>query len=893
MPIITGKRLGPYEILSAVGAGGMGEVYRARDTRLDRIVAIKILSDHLADRAELRDRFEREAKTISSLNHPHICTLYDVGHQDGTDFLVMEYLEGETLAARLVKGPLPLDQVLKYAIEIADALDKAHRKGITHRDLKPGNIMLTKSGAKLLDFGLAKLKQEVAPATPVSQLPTMKSAITGEGTILGTLQYMAPEQVEGKEADARTDIFAFGAVVYEMATGNKAFEGKSQASLIAAIMEREPPAMSSLQPMTPPALDRVVKRCLAKEPDERWQSANDLANDLKWIGEGGSPVTTAPTPAAKGVHALGRESLIFGLATLLLGATIASLATWNLKPSPSAPLRPVTRTMINLPPGQQLAGLDSGPAVALSPDGTHLAYVAHQGSDQQLYLRAMDSLEAKPVPGTEGAISPFFSPDSQWLGFFAGGRLKKVSVSGGAALTLGDSVNPHGASWGSQGMIAFSPILLGVVQQVSDAGGTQQPLTRLEKGEVSHGWPEFLPGGQAVLFARIAVDGSKIAVHPIGKGDQRNLVQGGTSPHYATSGHLVYLQAGNLMAVPFDPQRLAVTGSAIPAVQGVVQSPSGAAQYSFSTTGTLVYVPGGIQSAQSTLVWVNRNGAEQLLAQPRAYVYPRVSPDGRRVAVVITEQDSQVWLYDLSRETLTRLTFGASNNLFPTWTPDGKRIAFSTAKEGPNNLFWQLADGSGGLERLTTSEYLQGPNSWSPDGQLLAFIEVNPTTGRDIWVLRMGDRKAQPFLRTPFNETAPRFSPDGHWLAYVSDESGRDEIYVQPYPGPGGKWQISTDGGTEPVWNPNGRELFYRSGDKMMAVDIATQPGLTAGKPRMLFEGPYMPTPLTFPDYDASPDGQRFLMLKPTEQAQSAPTQINVVLNWFEELKQKVPTGKK
>jgi Tol biopolymer transport system component/predicted Ser/Thr protein kinase len=905
MAILPGRRLGPYEILSAIGAGGMGEVYKARDTRLDRIVAIKVLPAHLADRAELRERFDREAKTIASLNHPHICTLYDTGHQDGIDYLVMEYLEGETLAQRLVKGALPIQQVLQYAIEISDALDKAHRKGVTHRDLKPGNIMLTKSGTKLLDFGLAKLKQEVAPASiPLSELPTANDPLTAQGTIVGTLQYMAPEQLEGKEVDARTDIFAFGVAVYEMATGKRAFEGQSQASLMVAILEREPPAMSSLQPMTPPALDRVVKKCLAKEPEKRWQAASDICDELKWIAEGGSQVTLAPAAQTKGVRLLGRRPLGFGTGALLLGAVIASLATWNLKPTPP---QPVSRLVITLPPGQQLAGLENGPAVALSPDGTHLAYVARQSGSQQLYLRALDNLEARPIPGTEAAINPFFSPDGQWVGFFAGGKLKKVSVSGGPALSLGDATNPRGASWGNQGTIIFAPTTVSVVQQVSDGGGATQPLTRPEKGEASHRWPEFLPGGKAVLFAASPTSGSwinaQIAVQSVGTGERRNLIQGGMFPRYAPSGHLVYAQGGNLMAMPFDPQRLTATGAAVPVVEGVLQSASsGAAQYGLSATGSLVFVAGGVQSVQLKLVWVNRNGAELPLAAPaHAYLAQRLSPDGRRVAVGITDSESQIWLYDLSRETLTRLTFEGNSNQYPAWTPDGKRIAFQSNKEGPLNLFWQLADGSGGLERLTTSDSTQIANSWSPDGQLLAFHEINPGTQRDIWVLRMGDpspgsgqvRKAQPFLRTRFDEAGSRFSPDARWLAYISNESGRYEIYVQPYPGPGGKWQVSTEGGTEPVWNPSGRELFYRSGDKMMAVEIATQPSFSAGTPRMLFEGQYQPTPATLPNYDVSPDGQRFLMLKPVAAAQAAPTQINVVLNWFGELKQKVPTGKK
>jgi serine/threonine protein kinase/Tol biopolymer transport system component len=912
MAIVPGRRLGPYEILSAIGAGGMGEVYKARDTRLDRIVAIKVLPAHLADRAELRERFERESRVVASLNHPHICTLHDIGQQDGTDFLVMEYLEGETLAQRLQKGSLPLEQVLQYAIEIADALDKAHRKGVTHRDLKPGNIMLTKTGTKLLDFGLAKLKQGAAPANvPLSELPTAKDPLTAEGSIVGTMQYMAPEQLEGKEVDPRTDIFAFGVVVYEMATGKRAFEGKSQASVISAIMSSEPPPMSLLQPMTPPQLDRVVKKCLAKEPEKRWQAASDVCDELKWIAEGGSHITSASSVPVKGIRTFGRRALILSVATLLLGAVIASLATWNLKPSPP---QPVSRLVINLPPGQQLAGLDSGPAVALSPDGTHLAYVGRQGGIQQLYLRAVDSTEARPIPGTEGGVNPFFSPDGQWLGFLAGGKLKKVSVNGGAALTLGNAGNFYGASWGSQGMIAFAPANIAALQQVPDAGGAPQELTRLAKGEVTHRWPEFLPGGKAVLFTSSPITGNwtnaQVVVQSVVTGERR-VIQGGTHAHYALSGHLVYAQGGNLMALPFDPKRITATGAAVPVVEGVLQSTSsGAAQYSISATGSLVYVLGSVQANQRRLVWVSRNGAEQPLAAPaHAYRGPQLSPDGHRVAVGVEDQETQVWLYDLSRETLTRLTFEGHANQLPSWTPDGKRIAFESNKEGANNIFWQLADGSGGLEPLTTSEYLQVPSSWSPDGQLLAFIEITPTTGRDIWVLRMDDRsassgqvpsagsgqvrKTQPFLRTPFNETAPRFSPDGRWLAYVSDESGRNEIYVQPYPGPGGKWQISTEGGTEPSWNPNGRELFYRSGDKMMAVDIATQPNFASGKPRMLFEGPYLPTPGTFPNYGVSPDGQRFLMLKPTEQAQAAPTQINVVQNWFEELKQKVPVGKK
>jgi serine/threonine protein kinase/Tol biopolymer transport system component len=905
MPLAAGTKLGTYEVRSAIGAGGMGEVYQAHDTKLGRDVAIKVLPEAFAHDADRLSRFQREAKTLAALNHPNIATIYGLEQSGGTSYLVMELVSGETLAERVKRdGAVSVEETLAIAKQIAEALEAAHEKSIIHRDLKPANVKLTPEGkVKVLDFGLAKAFAGDGANDDPSNSPTLSAAATMQGTILGTAAYMSPEQARAKAVDKRTDIWAFGCVLYELLAGRQAFHGETTTEILAAVLRGEPD-WQALPASTPGKIRDLLRRCLQKEMNKRARDAGDARIEIEEALA--APVTAELTTAAptKGFHALGRRALILSLGTLLLGAVIASLATWNLKPSPP---QPVTRTVINLPSGQQLTGLDSGVAVALSPDGTHLAYVARQGGTQQIYLRAMDSLEARPVPGTEGAVSPFFSPDGQWLGFFAGGKLKKVSVSEGAAVNVGDTAVPGGGSWGSKGMIAFAPTLVGALQQVSDSGGAPQKLTRLEKGEVSQRWPEFLPGGKAVLFAASPTSGNwtaaHIAVQSFETGERRNLVQGGgTLPRYAPSGHLVYAQGGNLIAVPFDPQRLSSTGAAVPVVEGALQSPSsGATQYSFSATGTLVYVPGGVQGAQRRLVWVTRNGAEQPLAAPaHAYLAPRLSPDGRRVAVTITEQESQTWLYDLSRETLTRLTFEGNSNQYPVWTPDGKRIAFQSSKEGPLNIFWQLADGSGGLERLATSEDTQAAHSWSPDGQLLAFIEVNPTTRFDIWVLRMGDpspgsglvRKAQPFLRTPFNESVPRFSPDGRWLAYISDESGRYEIYVQPYPGPGGKWQISTEGGTEPAWNPNGRELFYRSGDKMMAADIATQLGFAAGKPRMLFEGPYLPTPSTIPNYDVSPDGQRFLMLKPVEQTGAAPTQINVVLNWFEELKRRVPAGK-
>jgi Tol biopolymer transport system component len=712
-----------------------------------------------------------------------------------------------------------------------------------------------------------------------------------QGVLLGTAAYMSPEQARGKTVDKRTDIWAFGCVLYELLVGKQAFQGETVTDILAKVLQGEPD-WQLLPRATPLQIHNLLRRCLQKDKTTRLRDAGDARIEIQEALSTHAPAEVVSV-AGSGPGWTWRQAAVLGLAGLVL-LGLGSVATWNLKPSPP---KPVSRFVINLSPGQQLGTADSGPAVAISPDGTHLAYVARQGDSQQLYLRAMNSLETRSLPGTEGGVNPFFSPDGQWLGFFASGKLKKVSVSG-EVLALGDAgATPSGGSWGSQGVIIFAPTLVGVLQQVSDAGGIPQPLTRREKGEVSHRWPEFLPGGKAVLFAAGTTNNNwnnaEVAVQSVGTGERRNLVQGGMYSRFASSGHLVYAQGGNLMAVPFDAQRLAVTGAAVPVVEGVLQSAfSGAAQYSFSSTGSLAYVPGGIQAAQTKLVWVTRNGAEQPLAAPaHAYQFPRLSPDGRRMSVGIVEQESQVWLYDLSRDTLTRFTFDGTVNQTSLWTPDGKRITLQSNKEGQNNIFWQRADGGGGLERLTTSEYVNTPRSWSPDGQRLAFIEITPTTGYDIWVFRLSDHKAEPFLRTPFNESVPSFSPDGHWLAYISDESGHFEVYVQAYPGPGGKWQISTEGGSEPVWNPNGRELFYRSGDKMMAVDIATQSGFIVSKPRMLFEGRYLSTPATFPNYDVSPDGQHFLMLKPSEQA--ARTQINVVLNWFEELKQKVPTGKK
>jgi len=892
--ITSGTRLGPYEIISQIGAGGMGEVYKARDTRLDRVVAIKVLPAHLADRTDLRERFEREARTIAGLNHPHICTLHDIGQQDGIAFLVMEYLEGETLATRLLKGPLPVEQVLQYAIEISDALDKAHRNGATHRDIKPGNIMLTKSGSKLLDFGLAKLKQDAAPAVPASQLPTLKENPTVEGTILGTLQYMSPEQLEGKvdTIDGRTDIFAFGAVVYEMATGKKAFEGKSSVSLMGAILKDNPPPISSLQPMTPPALDRVVKKCLAKEPEKRWQAASDVCDELKWIAEGGSQAGV-PTPVVARHQPRQWIAWASVAAAVLVAVLVASVAYFRPAPAEVAPVRFTIGPPENgvFPPFQNFPN-----SFSLSPDGSKLAFVATDSSGRsQLWIRALDSPIAQRLPGTENPTQPFWSADSRFLGFSAERRLKKIAVSGGPAQTVAEGFPTGGGSWSREGVILFAQAqAVGpTLQRVSAAGGATTPVTALDgsQKENGHFWPHFLPDGNHYLyFARSTnAENNAIYVASLDSEERKLLLNANSNPVYVSPGYLLFNRQGTLMAQSFDAGRLELTGEAIPVAEGVtLNAATGRAAFSASENGVLAY-RGGEGATQRTLVWVSRNGTEQPLAAPaRNYQQPRLSPDGRRLGLQIDEVGSQIWIFDLARETLTRLTFEGNRSEIPLWTPDGQRITFYATPEGPQNLFWQPADGTGKRERLTTANFSHVPGSWSPDGQLLAFNENVNSGGRDIWVLRLSDRKAEPFTQTPFIEGAPQFSPDGRWLAYISDESGRPEIYVQPYPGPGGKWLLSTEGGTEPMWNRNGRELFYRNGDRMMSVEVRTQPTFSAGRPRMLFERQYVtsPFPQTFPHYDVSSDGQRFLMVK---QGGQTPAQINIVLNWPEELKSRAP----
>jgi serine/threonine protein kinase len=885
MPLSPGMHLGPYQIISTIGAGGMGEVYRAIDTRLERTVAIKILSSHLSSNADLKRRFEREAKTISSLSHPHICALYDIGHQDGIDYLVMEFIEGETLSQRLNKGALSTDLLLRYGIQIADALDKAHRQGIIHRDLKPGNIMLTKSGAKLLDFGLAKLEQAAAqPILPeVSALPTERHDLTAEGTILGTIQYMSPEQLEGKEADARTDIFALGLVLYEMATGKKAFAGKSQASLIAAILSSEPASISSVQPTTPPALDRVVKTCLAKDPDDRWQTAHDVMIELKWIGE------AASQPVISGVATTqrrSRERLAWILATLFfslwLGALLFMIPRFRQTDSRAI----MGRFEVSAPEKAKLSY-----SLAISPDGRFLTFVADTENKRLLWLRRLDSTEAKPLSGTEGALFPFWSPDSRFIGFFAHGKLKKIDTTGGSPQTLCDvSAEPRGGTWNQKDVILFAPGAGASLYQVSAAGGKPSPITKLDesRNESTHRWPHFLPDGiHFVYFVRTFLhEDEGIYIGSLDSTEHKRLFPSASGAVYSRSGYLLFVRDQTLMAQHFSASDLRLEGGAFvvaESVEAIKESgPTGYSAVSVSENDILVYKSGHL-NAITRLEWLDRKGAKLESIGPTGIVdEPSLSPDGKRIAFNYEDPktgDRYIWLLDANRGILSRLTFHESGS--SVWSPDGNRIAFaSTQKSTFPDLYWKLSNGAGDDEPLLELGVPAWPDDWSRDGNYLVYETDDLKTKSDLWVLPMkGDHKPAVFLKTEYNESQAQISPDVRWIAYASDESGEPEVYVRTFPAKGGKWQISSGGGSMPAWRADGKELFYLSTDKnLVAVPVHPGANFEPGIPQTLFKVNFRRIDLGWNKQYIAPDGQRFLVN--TVLAESSDTPITVVTNW-------------
>ena len=886
MRLAAGTKLGPYQILALLGAGGMGEVYRARDTRLERTVAIKILPQQFSCDPVRKQRFEREAKTISTLNHPHICVLHDVGHQDGMDYLVLECLEGETLAKRLEKGPLPLDQAFKYGAQIADALDKAHRHGIVHRDLKPGNIMLTSTGAKLLDFGLATSASPLAD--DVTLTGGQASPLTEQNTVVGTFQYMSPEQLEGKHIDWRGDIFSLGAVLYEMVTGKRAFEGKSQFSVASAILEKEPAPICALKPMSPLALDHAIRRCLAKRPDDRWQSAADIKCELEWIVETGARSGPLPSPTLRGARV---PLLLYAGLVTILAFGLAALLWYESARSHSAP---VFRFTIALPTSEPLA-VNNGPALALAPDGRRIAYIVHHGDTSQLYVRELASFEGKLMQGTEGASQPFFSWDGEWLGFFADGKLKKISVSGGPAIVLCEAPEGIGATWLKDGGIVFNADWREGLRRVSGGGGVSTVLTHpdMQRGEAYHWRPEVLPSGEAVLFTDKKGPSraeTSIAILSLKSGEWKTVIDKGNSPLYLASGHIAYERDGVFLAAPLDLGKLAVTGPSFPVLQGVLfDLDFDGAQIAVSRDGSVAYIPGTTRPLDNTLVSVDRSGRESALSNlHRSYEDLTLSPDGRFLALTIRgEQQWNVWLYDLRQMTLSRLTFEGDNR-DPIWSSDGKRVAYSSFRNGHYGIFWKPIVGPGGEEELVKTEATPWPFSFSRDGQWLSYTLENPsapTTGIYLLTLK-GDREAKRIVSVP-SAYGGAISPNGRWLAYESRESGRSEVYVKELSGPG-KWQISSEGGFRPRWSADGRELFFRSGtftgeSTLMSVGIQTAGAFSAGSPRPLFRFHYTQGGH---DYAVMPDGQHLICIKESEHETRA-TQINLILNWSAELKEK------
>ncbi len=880
MTLSAGTRLGPYEIVAPIGAGGMGEVYRAKDSRLDRQVAIKVLSSHLSANEEIRQRFEREAKTISQFSHPHICSLYDVGREGETDYLVMELLEGDSLADRLGKGPLPTEQVLRYGIEIADALDKAHRQGIVHRDLKPGNVMITKTGVKLLDFGLAK-PLTTAGARPVSGASVLateaqvSAPLTERGTVLGTFQYMAPEQLEGGEADGRSDIFAFGAVLYEMATGKKAFTGKSQASLIGSILRDDPPSISEAAPMIPPALNRVVKTCLAKDPEDRFQTAHDAKLQLEWIAEGGSQVGL-PAPVA--ARRRSREKLAWTVAAVL--AIVSGLAIFGyLRRAPKPPR--VTRFEVAIPPN--ITSIDMP---RISPDGQTLAFNATDAEGKtQIWIRPLNALVAQPLAGTEGTTRPFWSPDSRFLGFFSGGKLKKIDVSGGPPTKICDAPTGADGTWSPEGVILFDGTASDPIQRVPAAGGTPVVIVKLDaaRKEAQAGWPEFLPDGKHFLYLAMnqKPEDSAYRIGSLDSTETKPFAPAQTMLTYAPPGYLLFVRDRTLVAQPFDAKAMKTTGEPVPLAEQIGTNSVGLARFSVSRDGVLAYRTG---ESGNRMLWTDRSGKELgSLGDPGEYTDPSLSSSGDRLAFDLTDTlggKSDIWIRDLARGVNSRFTFAPGNAFSPLWSPRGDTIVFTSDREGSPSLYEKAANGQGEEKLVLKTGVLTIPVSFSPDGFFLAYMSRNSKTGWDILILpTTGDRKPIPFAAASFNESTPVFSPDGRFLAYISNESGRPEIYAQSFPGPGGKWQISTAGGTDPQWRADGKELYYRAPDqKLMAVEIRGGDSLQAGIPQALFLG-RVHVGNARNKYVPAPDGQRFLFVAPLGRDSMTPTTI--VMNWF------------
>lgn len=882
MQLTSGQRLGPYEVVAPLGAGGMGEVYRGRDTRLGRTVAIKILPSLRSANPESRERFQREARSISLLNHPHVCTLYDVGQDNSVDYLIMEYIEGETLAEALVR-PLPFRTAIRYAIDIADALNAAHRSGIVHRDLKPGNVLLTKSGPKLVDFGLSRYADPMyqTEGSPETQTVPRANPMTAEGAVIGTAQYMSPEQVEGKHVDPRSDIFSFGVVLYEMLTGKRAFDAGSTAGIMGAILDRQPAAVSALQPLAPPTIDRLVKICLEKSPDDRWQTAHDLLLELKWI----EATSSERSDEVAGSRGRRRSNLLW--AGALLAALVGAAAVVPRAFQRDAPKQMPIHFTIPLPPGQLLMGAHT---LAISADGTRLAYsaVPSSGGTSQLFLRRLDRLEHETVAGTEGALNPFFSPDGKSVGFFTFTQLKKYSIETGAITVLADVQSGRGATWSSSGTIYFAPSNQGGIWKVRDTGGQAEAVTVPDaaSGENSHRWPQLLPGEEELLMTvrtdrLLSFDDATIAVLSLRTGRWRTLFKGAGYARYLQPGKLLFSRSGSLFSVALDARTMQTKGSPISILQGVLTSPNfGAGWFAVTHGGMLAYVPGTGGPWSRRLIWANRRGeARPVTAEERFYDTPRLSPAGDRIAASIGAANDNIWSYDITRGTLTRVSFEPGDSFRPVWTRNGKGIIYSVAAAGGRRVIMRNADGTGeARELIGVARGATSPSSHSPTQDLLAYDYFDQATGSwDIYLVSTTANPGAPrrFIATPADEGRAEFSPDGNWLAYSSSETGRLEIYLQQISG-GERWQVSTEGGVSPRWRRDGRELFYHFNDRMYAVELTTGVGATIGKSRLLFEKPYF----RCNGFDVTAAGDDFLLCADGATARR-PAEINVVTRLF------------
>jgi serine/threonine protein kinase/Tol biopolymer transport system component len=872
----------------------MGEVYRARDTRLERTVAIKILSQLSSDPAS-RQRFEREARAISCLNHPNICTLHDIGHQDGIDYLVMECLEGETLAKRLGKGPMPVDQVLKVGAQIADALDKAHRAGIVHRDLKPSNIMLTSTGAKLLDFGLAK------PATALTDIATMtatkaESPVTERGTIVGTFQYMSPEQVEGRELDGRSDIFSLGAVLYEMVTGQRAFEGKSRLSVASAILEKEPAPITTLKPLAPAALDHAIRNCLAKDPEDRWQTARDLSHELKWIGESGSQ-SGVPAIAGRGSR-ISRERIAWATAAVLLCALAALGVAYRLNKTAPPPTL-VVRSMIPPPKDNHFPTFDALWLPSLSPDGRLLvAPVRDSNGKRALWLRGLNETEeGKILPGTEDGSFPFWSPNSHSIGFFAGGKLKRIDLEGDLIQVLADVPIPRGGSWSLDGTILFTPTQYSALYQIPASGGTPRLVTELNamRGEQSHRWPVFLADGKHFIFFVRNPQRPELSGIYAGSLDSKEyhfVVNASFGPAFSVAERIVYVRNGVLITQGFDERKLVVSGDPVPLQDHVAVQPlSTGALFSVSPAGELIYYRGSLSMALS---WYERDGRRSDMFNTSESVGAiALSPDGTHAVTVIYRTEgfnSDLWDIDLKRSTKTRLTSGLETKLWPVWQPDGQFVLFGSGfLGGPQRIDRVRSDGSMSVQTVLNTGEILSPGSICRDGRYLAYgrMQMNSTT-RSVWILPLwGGQKPFALVESEFLNGNPIFSPDCKWIAYTStsNASGRPEVYLTNFPGATRRIPVSTGGGSFPRWRADGKELFYISGtpSNMMAVNVVeSAEAISLGNPRTLFRLSDDIPNISVP-FDVTPDGQRFVMLTSNQPLDAVP--LTLVTNWDAELK--------